>query len=82
MATGTAVDISIWEKIGDGFSLFAEGLGRFLTRLLGASNERIPANECRYEVPLWASPRARALPRTYQHHLILLPNSAPHEYGK
>jgi preprotein translocase subunit SecA len=41
MATETQVDISIWEKIGDGFSVFAEGVGRFLTRLLGSSNERV-----------------------------------------
>src|SRR5712692_7739979 len=40
MATQTAVDISIWEKLGDGFSVFAEGLGSVLTRLFGSSNER------------------------------------------
>jgi preprotein translocase subunit SecA len=39
MATET-VDVSIWEKLGDGFTVFAEGVGRVLTRLLGSSNER------------------------------------------
>src|SRR5262249_47203344 len=41
MATETAVDVSIWEKIGDGFTTFAEGLGTVLTRLFGSSNERM-----------------------------------------
>jgi preprotein translocase subunit SecA len=41
MATETVVDVSIWEKIGDGFSAFAEGVGSVLTRLLGSSNERV-----------------------------------------
>src|SRR5262245_5184967 len=40
MATEPKVEASIWEKIGDGLSAFAEYVGRFLTRLLGASNER------------------------------------------
>ncbi len=34
------MDISIWEKIGDFFSAFSEGLARFLTGLFGSSNER------------------------------------------
>ncbi len=40
MATDPKIDVSIWEKIGDGLSAFAESVGRFLTPLLGASNER------------------------------------------
>jgi preprotein translocase subunit SecA len=31
---------SFWEKLGDGLSAFSEGVSRFLTRLLGSSNER------------------------------------------
>ncbi len=44
MATEAQIDISIWEKIGDGLSAFAENVGRFLTRLFGASNERYVRN--------------------------------------
>jgi preprotein translocase subunit SecA len=40
MATEAKVDANIWERIGDGLSAFTEGISRFLTRLLGASNER------------------------------------------
>src|SRR5947207_1817504 len=40
MATDTTVDVSFWEKLGDGFSAFGEATGRFLTRLFGSSNER------------------------------------------
>ncbi len=40
MATQPNIEASIWERIGDGFSAFADYFGRFLTRLLGASNER------------------------------------------
>jgi len=40
MATETNIDVSIWEKLGDGLSAFAEGSARLLTRLLGSSNER------------------------------------------
>jgi preprotein translocase subunit SecA len=34
------MDASFWEKLGDGLSAFSEGIGKFLTRLLGSSNER------------------------------------------
>jgi preprotein translocase subunit SecA len=40
MSTETNIDVSIWEKLGDGLSAFAEGSARLLTRLLGSSNER------------------------------------------
>src|SRR4051812_2095939 len=40
MSTDTSMDVSLWEKLSDGLSAFAEGVGRFLTRLLGSSNER------------------------------------------
>src|SRR5580700_380430 len=40
MATEPNVDVSFWEKLGDGLNAFSEGVGRFLTRLLGSSNER------------------------------------------
>src|SRR5262245_5006972 len=40
MATETQMDISVWERIGDGFTAFQEGVATFLTRLLGSSNER------------------------------------------
>jgi preprotein translocase subunit SecA len=40
MSTGTSMDVSLWEKLGDGLSAFSDGLGRFLTRLFGSSNER------------------------------------------
>src|SRR5262245_38037936 len=32
--------VSFWEKLGDGLTAFTEGVSRFLTRLLGTSNER------------------------------------------
>ncbi len=32
--------VSFWEKLGDGMTAFSEGFSRFLTRLLGTSNER------------------------------------------
>src|SRR5207245_491041 len=40
MATETTADVSLWEKLGDGFSAFGEATGKFLTRLFGSSNER------------------------------------------
>src|SRR5262245_56887622 len=40
MSTDAKMDVSIFEKIGDGFTAFSEGAVRFLTRLLGSSNER------------------------------------------
>ncbi len=36
----TNLDVSFWEKLGDGLSAFSEGVGKFLTRLMGSSNER------------------------------------------
>src|SRR5262245_40336092 len=44
MATETAMDVSIWDKLGDGFTAFQEGVGRWLTRLFGSSNERYTRN--------------------------------------
>src|SRR5262245_22244748 len=38
--TDSQVESSFWEKLGDGLSAFGEGVGRFLTRLFGSSNER------------------------------------------
>jgi preprotein translocase subunit SecA len=32
--------VSFWEKLSDGLTAFSEGVGKFLTRLLGSSNER------------------------------------------
>ena len=40
MSTETSMDVSVWEKLGDGLSAFSDGVGRFLTRLFGSSNER------------------------------------------
>src|SRR5215475_8557675 len=40
MATDTSMDVSIWDKIGDGLLAASDGVSRFLTRLFGASNER------------------------------------------
>ena len=34
------MDVGFWEKLGDGLSAFSEGLGGFLMRLFGSSNER------------------------------------------
>jgi len=34
-------ELSFWEKIGDVFASFGEGIGRFLTRLFGSNNERM-----------------------------------------
>src|SRR5438067_1759452 len=44
MANEQQVEASFWERLGDGLSAFTEGFGRFLTRLLGASNERYVKN--------------------------------------
>src|SRR5205085_9459696 len=38
--TSTSMDVSIWEKLGDGLLTASDGISRFLTRLFGASNER------------------------------------------
>src|SRR5262245_36636435 len=40
MTTDQTMDVSFLEKLGDGLSAFSEGLGNFLTRLFGSSNER------------------------------------------
>jgi preprotein translocase subunit SecA len=40
MSTETTMDVGFWEKLGDGLSAFSEGIGRFLMRLFGSSNER------------------------------------------
>ncbi|HXG12946.1 MAG TPA: preprotein translocase subunit SecA [Gemmataceae bacterium] len=40
MSTETTMDVSFWEKLGDGLSAFSEGVARFLTRVFGSSNER------------------------------------------
>src|SRR5439155_23492472 len=40
MSTETSMDVGFWEKLGDGLTAFSEGVSRFLTRLLGSSNER------------------------------------------
>src|SRR5947209_15662965 len=40
MSTDTKMDVSFWEKLGDGLSAFSEGVGRFLLRLFGSSNVR------------------------------------------
>lgn len=41
MATETtSMDVSIWEKLGDGLTAFSEGVAGLLMRLLGSSNER------------------------------------------
>jgi preprotein translocase subunit SecA len=40
MSTETSMDVSFWEKLGDGLSSFSEGVGKFLLRLFGSSNER------------------------------------------
>ena len=40
MSSEQSMDVNILEKIGDALSAFSEGTARFLTRLLGSSNER------------------------------------------
>jgi preprotein translocase subunit SecA len=40
MATDTSMDVSFFEKLGDGMSAFSEAVANFLNRLLGSSNER------------------------------------------
>ena len=40
MSTETSMDVGFWEKLGDGLSAFSEGVGKFLLRLFGSSNER------------------------------------------
>ena len=38
--TQPKIEASLWEKLGDGFIAFSEGVSRSLTRLIGSSNER------------------------------------------
>jgi preprotein translocase subunit SecA len=40
MTTEATMDVSILEKLGDGFNALSEGVAQFLTRLFGSSNER------------------------------------------
>src|SRR5260370_32219426 len=40
MSNDTTVNANIWERLTDGMSAFGEGVGRWLTRLMGSSNER------------------------------------------
>src|SRR5947209_6337139 len=40
MTTETSLDVSIWEKIGDGLGAMSEGFGRLLMRIMGSSTER------------------------------------------
>src|SRR5437764_2902601 len=40
MTTEATMDVSLLEKIGDGFNAFSENVSQFLTRLFGSSNER------------------------------------------
>jgi preprotein translocase subunit SecA len=40
MTTEATMDVSIWEKLGDGMNAVSEGAAQFLTRLFGSSNER------------------------------------------
>src|SRR5271166_5170794 len=40
MATDPKIEATFWETLSDGLSGFSEKVGRFLTRMLGASNER------------------------------------------
>jgi len=36
----TTMDVSFFEKLGDGLSATSEAIANFLTRVLGSSNER------------------------------------------
>jgi preprotein translocase subunit SecA len=40
MATDTAMNVGIWDKLGDAMTAFSEWTSRSLTRLFGSSNER------------------------------------------
>jgi preprotein translocase subunit SecA len=40
MSTESSTVGDLWDKLGDGLNAFQEGLGRFLMRLFGSSNER------------------------------------------
>src|SRR5260370_38543465 len=40
MATDKSLEMSFWEKLGERLSNISEGVGRFLMRLFGDSNER------------------------------------------
>ncbi len=40
MSTDTKMEISFWDKLGDGISAFSETFSRMLTRVFGSSNER------------------------------------------
>src|SRR5437899_665075 len=40
MTTEAMMDVSVLDKLGDGFNALSEGVSQFLTRLFGSSNER------------------------------------------
>jgi len=40
MSTDAKLDVSLWEKLGDGLSAVGEGVSKLLTRVMGSSNER------------------------------------------
>src|SRR5260370_20338202 len=40
MSKDTTVNANVWERLTDGVSAFGEGVGRWMTRLMGSSNER------------------------------------------
>ena len=40
MATTSKMELNFFEKLGDGFTRFTEGIVGFMTRLFGSSNER------------------------------------------
>jgi preprotein translocase subunit SecA len=61
MSTDTKMDVSFWEKLGDGLSAFSEGVGKFLTRLLGSSNERY-IRKLGYIRPTRAGEQATVIP--------------------
>src|SRR5947207_276428 len=40
MSTDTKLEVSLWEKLGDGLTAVQEGVSHFITRLFGSSNQR------------------------------------------
>ena len=41
MSNDVKMDVSIWEKLGDGLSAFSEGFSKFLTGLFGYLNNSL-----------------------------------------
>src|ERR1700687_5604356 len=40
MSKDATINATFWDRLTDGFTVVSDGFGRFLTRIMGSSNER------------------------------------------